>query len=144
MLDLDRLVRHFVEEVSVVRYDKNASSVILDEAFKPVYGGDVEVVRRLVEKQDIRPAEQELCKRKLRALTARKLFHRHIKVALAKAETDKRRLCAADVCKTAVAFKFFAQRHFLKKKFLRVVAVFHLGHDLGKALLGENKLFKYA
>ena len=61
---------HAVEEVTVVRDDQHAARIILQEALEPLDHVDVEMVRRLVEEQKIRLAQQRLRQADARLLAA--------------------------------------------------------------------------
>ena len=49
-----------VHEVAVVRHHDEAAGVIEQELFKDLEGEDVQIVRRLIEDQDVRVAHQHL------------------------------------------------------------------------------------
>ena len=52
-----------VEEVAVVRHEDDRERVVVEVLLQPVAGLEVEVVGRLVEQQQVRPAEQQLGQR---------------------------------------------------------------------------------
>ena len=59
----------------------------LELAFEPFQTGDVQVVRRLVEEQEIRVARERACQRRPRELAARKRVQRPVELVVGEAET---------------------------------------------------------
>ena len=65
VVDIDDMGADIIEEVAVMRHDKHRTLVIHEEVLKPHDACKVEIVRRLVKQDDIRGAEQRLCKQHL-------------------------------------------------------------------------------
>ena len=78
-IELEDPAGDVVEEVPVVRDRDDGALVVGEEALEPEDGLGVEVVRRLVEQQQIGCAQQEPAERNASALTARQ--RRHVAVA---------------------------------------------------------------
>src|SRR5690606_24857314 len=67
---------NFVEECSVVRYDKNGRGIVLEVFGKEGNGGDVQHVGRFVEKKEIGLAKEGSSKCKTHTPTTREGFCR--------------------------------------------------------------------
>ena len=65
VVDIDDVRADVVEEVSVMRNDENRALIIHEEILEPHDACEIEVVRRLVEQDNIGRAEQCLCKQHL-------------------------------------------------------------------------------
>ncbi len=59
----------------------------LELAFEPFQAGDVQVVRRLVEEQEVRVARERACQRRPRELAARERVQRPVELVVGEAET---------------------------------------------------------
>ena len=70
-VQLEDPLRHVVEEVAVVRDRHDRARVLLEELLEPVDALGVEVVRRLVEQQQVGSAEQQPAQGDAAPLTAR-------------------------------------------------------------------------
>jgi len=67
---LPRLVRYPVEEVAVVRDENEPAREGEEPLFEPVEGGEIEVVRRLVEEEEVRLLREDGCEGRARLLPA--------------------------------------------------------------------------
>ncbi len=56
-------VHRIVQEIAIVAYDQHGVRIALDEVFQPERAFKVEIVRRLVEQQDVRRGEQRASQR---------------------------------------------------------------------------------
>ena len=65
VVDIDDVRADVIEEVTVMRYDEHGAVVIHQEILQPDDARKVEVVRRLVEQDDVRVAEERLRKQDL-------------------------------------------------------------------------------
>ena len=61
-----------------MRYNDNRILKIRQEVFQPVNGINIQVVRRLIEQQDVRIAKQRLCEEYAHLFTASEIRHLHI------------------------------------------------------------------
>ena len=93
-----------VEEVSVMRDDQDPAGVILEEALEPLDHVDVEVVRRLVEEEEVRLAQERLRQADARLL-AGEMRDVLLKVLLREAEAEGHAADAALVVVAAEQFK---------------------------------------
>ena len=93
-----------VEEVSVMRDDQDPAGVILEEALEPLDHVDVEVVRRLVEEEEVRLAQERLRQADARLLAAGEMRDVLLKVLLCEAEAEGH---AADAALVVVAAEQF-------------------------------------
>ena len=93
-----------VEEVSVMRDDQDPAGVILEEALEPLNHVDVEVVRRLVEEEEVRLAQERLRQADARLLAAGEMRDVLLKVLLREAEAEGH---AADAALVVVAAEQF-------------------------------------
>ena len=69
---------HLIQEVAVVADDHHRGIVVVERAFQPADGIDVEVVGRLVEQQHVRPREQRLRQQHAQLQARRHLAHRAV------------------------------------------------------------------
>src|SRR5439155_7303501 len=69
-LELEHVGRHALQEVAVVRDDDDRRLRLPDEELEPLESTEVEVVRRLVEQEDVEAREQDRGERGARSLTA--------------------------------------------------------------------------
>src|SRR5262249_46721847 len=58
LFDLDDFRNAAIEERAIVRYDNDAAGNRIDKCFQPVEAGEVEIVRRLVEQEDLEARKQ--------------------------------------------------------------------------------------
>ncbi len=70
-VQLEDPARRVVEEVAVVGHGDDGAVVVLQEPLQPVHALGVEVVRRLVEEQEVRPGQQQAAERHAPPLAAR-------------------------------------------------------------------------
>ena len=59
--DFHGTVGYVVQELAVMRYQKQGAAPVLEVIFQPLDGFDVEVVGRFVQHQEVRPAKENLC-----------------------------------------------------------------------------------
>ena len=85
ILHLDGAVGDLVEEVSVVRNDYERAAVGGKELLQPFYRANVQMVGRLVEQQQVRPAQQHLGELCLVALAPAEGAYRPAELLLRKA-----------------------------------------------------------
>ena len=78
--------RHAVEEITVMGYDEDAAAIRQEIAFQPFQHVHVEMVRRFIEEQIIRPADEGLGQIDARLLAARKALDRPVHVGFRKAQ----------------------------------------------------------
>jgi len=76
VLDLINHINNVIKEHSVMGYDNDCLRVAFQITFQPLDCRDIQVVRRLVEKQDVRFAEKQLDECNLRLLPTGKLRQR--------------------------------------------------------------------
>ena len=74
-IELENPAGHVVEEIAVVGDDEDRARIVAQVAFEPVDGLGVEMVRRLVEQQQVGLLEQQAAERDAAALAARELGH---------------------------------------------------------------------
>ncbi len=74
-IELQRPCRDRVEEVAVVGDEDHAAGVVFEVVLQPIRRLGVEMVRRLVEQQDVGLREQELRQRHATLFAARQVFH---------------------------------------------------------------------
>ena len=127
VLDLEGAVRDRVEEIAVVRNHDVRAAVVLEKVLEPFHGGDVEVVRRLVEQQQVRFAEQHLRKLDLCLLAAAQHADRRHDLLGRKAEADERAARAVAAGQPALRDEAVVQLRLLQDQ--RVDIVRH-GGDL--------------
>ena len=89
--ELERPVCDAVQKIPVVRDDDVSGSAGAQEVLQPFDGVQIQVVRRLVQKQKVRAAEQQLRKLELRALPAAQAPDGGRNLLLREAEAQKRR-----------------------------------------------------
>lgn len=89
VVDMPDDIRHRIEERHIVRDDDEGILVIRQVVLEPFDVLGVEVVRRLVEQQDLGVLEQELRQEDLRALTARELVDLALEPDVAQAEAAR-------------------------------------------------------
>jgi len=77
-VDLADPLGHVIEEVAIVRDGEHGALVVLEEMLEPEHGLGVQMVRGLVEEQQIGRLEQELAESHATALTAGEHLHRHV------------------------------------------------------------------
>ena len=77
-IELEDPARHVVEEVAVVRDDQDGARIVAQMPFEPGRRLGVEMVRRLVEQQQLGLLEQQPAQRDAAALAARQLVDRRI------------------------------------------------------------------
>ena len=70
LLERQRAARDAIEEPAVVRGNQNCFVLLDEEPLQPLERGDVEMVRRLVEEEDVRVIEQKPRKTETRSLAA--------------------------------------------------------------------------
>ena len=71
-----------VEEVAVMRDQEDAAAIGLEEFLEPLDHADVEMVRRLIEEEEVRLAQERLRQADTRRLPTRKVAHILCKVGL--------------------------------------------------------------
>ncbi len=84
--DFDDFGDHLVKEEAVVGDEHHGERVVGQILFQPVAGGEVEMVGRLVEQQQVRPAQQQLGQGNAHLPTAREVLARLVAVGLRKTE----------------------------------------------------------
>ena len=89
IFDLKDLFSHLVEEVSVVRHDHDRAFICMKELLQPLQHPDVEVVRRLVQKQDVRLFHKEARKRQPCSLSSGQCADLLVVVFLVKSHTGQ-------------------------------------------------------
>ena len=89
-VEFERPLGDVVEEVAVVGDEDDAARVFLEIVLEPGDGLGVQVVRRLVEQQDVGLREQQLRQRHAALLAARKV--RHVRIARRAAQRLQRLL----------------------------------------------------
>ena len=90
VFDLIDHVHDMIEKHPVMRDDNHRLRIILQISLQPLYRCNVQMVRRLVEKQDIRLGEEQLDKGDLRLLSAGEVAQRLHPLLLGEAEfTDQ-------------------------------------------------------
>ena len=72
-----------IQKMTVMRNDQHRAEIIREEILKPADRVDIEVVRRLIEQDDIRIAEERLREQNLDLLVAVQLGHLRIEQLLA-------------------------------------------------------------
>ena len=92
--DLADLLHDHVEEVAIVGHDDHGVRVVGEELLEPGARLDVEMVGRLVEQQQLRPAQQQRGERQTHLPTAGELAAVAVEVGLAKAEARQHPLGA--------------------------------------------------
>ena len=73
MIELQDTRRNAVEEIAVMRDQENAAAIGLEKLLKPLDHTDVQMIRRLIQKEKIRLAQESLCKTDARCLSAREM-----------------------------------------------------------------------
>ena len=63
LVEMQDAIHGLVEKIAVVAHDQHGVRIVLDEVFEPKRTFEVEIVRRLVEEQDIRRGEERTRKR---------------------------------------------------------------------------------
>ena len=76
-----------VQKIAVMRYDHNRSLIVHQKSLQPPDRFHIQMVGRLVQKQDVRLCHKELPQRHARLLTSGKLAHLPVKFTLRKAES---------------------------------------------------------
>ena len=89
VLKLERLGRRAVEEISVVRDDQHRLFIGREEALKPLESVNVEMVRRLVEHQNIGLGGKKSRKSESRVLSARESLDLSLDQLLGEAKAQK-------------------------------------------------------
>ena len=79
-VDLANPLGDVVEEVAVVRDGENGTRVLVEELLEPQHRLGVEMVGRLVQKQQVRSLKQQTAQRHAPTFAARENVHRHIGV----------------------------------------------------------------
>ncbi len=74
-IELENPARHIVEEVAVVGDDQDRARIVAQMAFEPIDGLGVEMVRRLVQQQEVGLLEEQPAERHAAPLAARELRH---------------------------------------------------------------------
>ncbi len=74
-IELDDPRRETLEERAVVRHEHHRAAIVREEAFQPGDGVDVQMVRRLVEQQQVRLADQRARHQHTPAPSARQRVH---------------------------------------------------------------------
>jgi hypothetical protein len=82
---------HHVEEVAVVRDQDQRAGVALQPGFEPDDGVQIQVVGRLVEQQQVRPAHQGAGEVEAHAPAAGEFRHRTLEILVGKAQTVHQR-----------------------------------------------------
>src|SRR5690606_22239502 len=77
-VELEDPARGIVEEVAVVRHRHHGAGVLRQEALEPRDGFGVEMVRRLVEQEHVRPRQQQPAERDAAPLAAREVLHERV------------------------------------------------------------------
>ena len=110
----DRLILYFndtgrypVQEEPVMRNEQHPAGVTLQESLQPFNHADVQMVRRLVEKKEIRFTQQCLCQADARALPAGKMRHVLLKILVCEAEAKSYPADTAFIVIAAQLFKAF-------------------------------------
>ena len=85
-----------------MRNDYDRALICCEEALKPLGARNIKVIGRLVEQQELRPAEQQLAHAQLRLLTTAEFIASEGEIRLGEAETDERRPCSAAVGQPAL------------------------------------------
>ena len=86
-LELQHCRGHRLEEPPVVGHQDHGCVERLELALEPFQAGDVQVVRRLVEEQEVRVARERACQRRPRELAARERVQRPVELVVGEAET---------------------------------------------------------
>ena len=81
--------RHAVEKITIMRYEKHAAAIVLQKLFQPFDHADVEMIRRLVQKQEIRLPKECLGKTDARRLPAGKIADVLCKILLGKSQSKR-------------------------------------------------------
>ena len=118
-----------VEKFAVVRDDEHGGGLAPQPGFEPDDRVEVEVVRRLVEQQQIGRAEQRPRQRQPVAPTARERRDRAVRVARSEAEPPHHRLRSREDC----ALVQFSQRSVRMSKAHFIVARFGLRQFLARS-----------
>ena len=79
-VDLADPLGHVIQEVAVVRDGEHRSLVLVEELLEPQDGLSVQVVRRLVQKQQVRRLKQQAAECHAPAFAAGEHVHRHVGV----------------------------------------------------------------
>ena len=82
-------VRYGVKKWRIMGNDNKGILIVLQVARKPLNMFRIQIIGRFVKKQDVRMLKEELCKKHLRALTARKLIDLMIKANIAQSKARR-------------------------------------------------------
>ena len=102
VFNLKCAVRHSIKEITVVRNNDVRPVVILQKILQPFNRRNIKVVRRLVQQQQIRFAEQHFCELNFRFLSAAQNTDRSINLLRRKAEADECAFCTVAAGEAAV------------------------------------------
>ena len=86
VLNLIDHIHYIIQKHPVMGYDNYSLWIIFQIPFQPLDGGNIQVVRRLVKKQNIRLAQEQFDKRNLCLLSPGKLRKRFLSLFLGKPE----------------------------------------------------------
>jgi len=88
ILEVHDFVDAGVEEVTSVGHDNHCSvHQLLDVVFKPDQGWQIQVIRGLIQHENLRLGKDDLCDRNSHSPTARELFRRLTQISLREADT---------------------------------------------------------
>ena len=87
VFNLDHLGDHFIEKIAVVGDDQHSPAVVGEVCLEPFDTAHVQVVGRLVEKQEIRLGKKQLAKPHAGFLASRECADMPVKIALVKTQT---------------------------------------------------------
>ena len=139
-LELEHRGAHRLEEPAVVGDEHDGGVERLQVALEPLQRGDVEVVGRLVEQQQVGVARERAGERRARELAAGEGRERAVEVLVAEAEAVQRRVdlvapaVAAGVLEPRLGGRVGAERGRVGR------ALGHRGLELGQALLDRQQL----
>ncbi len=127
-----------VQEVAVVRYGQHGTGVTMQELLQPQHRFSIQVVSRLVQKQQVGSFKQQLAQRHAPALAARKHLYRSIRVGALQGIHGLRKLAVQIPAVGGVDF-VLQGAHFFHKGIEIGIGVGHLQADSVEALnLGKH------
>ena len=89
VVELEDARRDAVEEIAVMADEQHAAPVVAQERLEPLRHADIEMVRRLVEKEEIRLAHERLREADARLLPAGEMIDVFLEILLRKAESER-------------------------------------------------------
>ena len=133
VVELEDARRDAVEEIAVMADEQHAAPVLAQERLKPLRHADVEMVRRLVEKEEIRLAHERLRETDARLLSAGEMLDVLREIRLGKAEAERDAAQAALVVVAAEALEAVERAAVRRERLLVLRAL---------QLLLERRLFR--